>query len=198
MEQPRFPPCSPEGLLRLSVAQVSYPKTPHEGTSQLWSYSKHYSFALYMLCDIWSEDNRLFPNFPFPLTLCNSTYLPRASLSPVASGARQNSIAEHSHIHTGLGTQFVFLLLCRHKSHLSDPYKINVTKNRTQHQVCIMLQDAGPGWHRDAFRRAGCLSSQFKVETSVRCLTGLSFPFYWLDRKRNETNLLPQALHLSI
>lgn len=43
-----------------------------------------------------------FPNFLFPLTLCNSKYLLKASPSSMISGAK--SIAEHSHIHTDLGT----------------------------------------------------------------------------------------------
>lgn len=121
-------------VLQDCVAQISYPKTLDGDISQLGSYSKHYSFPLYMLRDVWSEDNRRFPNFPFPLTLCNSTHLPRVSPSPVASGASNSSIAEHSHIHTGLGILFIFLLLCLHKSHISDPYKINVTEKSTPDQ----------------------------------------------------------------
>lgn len=121
-------------VLQDCVVQISYPKTLDGDKSQLWSYSEHYPFPPYMLCDVWSEDNRLFPNFPFPLILYNSTHLPRASPSPVASGARNSSIAEHSHIHTGLGILFIFLLLCHHKSHISDPYKINVTEKSTPDQ----------------------------------------------------------------
>lgn len=43
-----------------------------------------------------------FPNFLFPLTLCNSKYFPKASPSSVTSGTK-SGIPEYSHIHTGLG-----------------------------------------------------------------------------------------------
>lgn len=85
------------------------------------------------------------------------------------------------------------------QSHVSDSCVINITKNKTQHQICIVVptRTCRTLWG-DLLRGTDFICSQFKAETSLRCFTALPFTFYWLNRKPYETKFLPQTFHLGI
>lgn len=149
-----------------------------------------------MFYNVQTEDNGLFPNFHFLFTFTNSIQLPGAKPPPLVSWARSSVTAGHGHIHTDLGTLFPGSFA---QSHVSDSCVINITKNKTQHQICIVVptRTCRTLWG-DLLRGTDFICSQFKAETSLRCFTALPFTFYWLNRKPYETKFLPQTFHLGI